>query len=52
MKSTFLDESKQICYNSPVMKVASLSAQRHILSPSKGSYINDAGEEDDDIFGE
>ena len=52
MKSIFLNESKQLCYIAPVMKVARFSVQRHILSPTTGSTINDAGEEDDDIFGE
>ena len=38
-------------YQSPTARVMDLR-HRSICSASKGSTINDAGEEDDDIFGE
>lgn len=38
-------------YQEPRVRALDLRS-RGICSASKGSYINDAGEEEDDIFGE
>lgn len=52
MKSTILNNSKPFSYVVPALRVADLRSRNICIAASKGSYINDAGEEEDDIFGE
>ena len=42
---------KSTCYAPPAMRFVVIATKEHILKVS-GSDINDAGVEDDDIFGE
>ena len=52
MKSTSINGSMPFSYIVPALRVADLRSRNICIAASKGSYINDAGEEDDDIFGE